>query len=294
MPSPFSRSYDVHARTDSRPCGGSSERGPPQHLFAVIISHDDRIIFLHRYYSQGASSLCLLVLLSVPLLRRPSYEIFLRMHQALAALFAYSIWRHLPADKLFPRLYLYISAGLFLFTCTLQCGGILYRNGTFRYGHSRGQITQASGTVQMNIRLSRPLKIDAGQYISLWIPSVSFWSFLQSHPFVVTSWTDGKQESLDLFIEPHHGLTRELLGHAGAAESRLVLFGGPHGISAPVSGYETVVMIASGFGIAAHLPYLKQLIYGYNARKVRARRIHLVWQLSDIGKSRTDGALAHG
>ena len=132
------------------------------------------------------------------------------------------------------------------------------------------------------------MKIQAGQYINLWIPSVSFWSFLQSHPFVVTSWAKGKQSSLDLFIEPRRGLTRELLSHAGAADSRLVLFGGPHGISAPVREYETLVMVTSDFGIAAHLPYLKQLIHGYNTRKVRACRIHLVWQLSDISKSRTD------
>lgn len=50
---------------------------------------------------------------------------------------------------------------------------------------------------------------------------------------------------------------------------------GPHGISAPVGEYENILMIANGFGIAAHLPYLKQLIHGYNARKVRARHIHL-------------------
>jgi hypothetical protein len=43
--------------------------------------------------------------------------------------------------------------------------------------------------------------------------------------------------------------------------------------------------VASGFEIAAHLPYLKQLIYGYNAREVRACRIHLVWQVRDLVKS---------
>jgi NAD(P)H-flavin reductase len=48
---------------------------------------------------------------------------------------------------------------------------------------------------------------------------------------------------------------------------------------------ENILMVAGGFGIAAHLPYLKELIYGYNARKVRARRIYLVWQVRDIGKS---------
>lgn len=97
-----------------------------------------------------------------------------------------------------------------------------------------------------------------------------------------------KAKSLVLLIEPRRGLTQELLGHTGAADSRLVLFGGPHGISAPVDEYESVLMIASGSGITAHLPYLKQLIHSYSARKVRARRIHLVWQLPDIGESQND------
>jgi hypothetical protein len=48
---------------------------------------------------------------------------------------------------------------------------------------------------------------------------------------------------------------------------------------------ENILIVASGFGIVAHLPYLKQLIHGYNAREVRAHRIHLVWQVQDIGKS---------
>ena len=40
--------------------------------------------------------------------------------------------------------------------------------------------------------------------------------------------------------------------------------------------YKSVLMVASGFGIAALLPYMKKLIYDYNARKGRARRIHVV------------------
>ena len=48
---------------------------------------------------------------------------------------------------------------------------------------------------------------------------------------------------------------------------------------------ENILIVASDFGIAAHLPYLKKLIHGYNAREVRARRIHLVWQVRDISKS---------
>ena len=108
---------------------------------------------------------------------------------------------------------------------------------------------------------------------------------------MITSWAEGKQKTLDLFIEPRKGLTQKLLCQAkmdelsGAKNSRLILFSGPHGISVPVTEYEVVLMLASGYGITAHLPYLKRLIHGYNARKVRARRIHLVWQIKNIGKN---------
>lgn len=87
--------------------------------------------------------MCLLVLLSHPILRRPSYEIFLRTHQVLAVLSAYSKWRHLPSDSLFPRMYIYISAGLFLSTSAVHCIRVLRRNGTFRHGHARALVTHA-------------------------------------------------------------------------------------------------------------------------------------------------------
>jgi NAD(P)H-flavin reductase len=64
-----------------------------------------------------------------------------------------------------------------------------------------------------------------------------------------------------------------------------VLFSGPHGKSIPMDDCENIPIVASDFGIAAYLPYLKKLIYGYNTREVRAHRIYLVWQVRDIGKS---------
>jgi NAD(P)H-flavin reductase len=48
--------------------------------------------------------------------------------------------------------------------------------------------------------------------------------------------------------------------------------------------YESVLMVASGFGIAALLPYIKKLIHGYNTRVGRARQIHVVWQISARGR----------
>ena len=164
---------------------------------------------------------------------------------------------------------------------------IFYRNGFFRSGRAQACLTHVHGAVRLRIQCSKPLKIEAGQYINLWMPSVSFWSFLQSHPFVVISWAEKPQDYLDLFIEPRRGLTRELLYHAksGQAMQTLVLFSGPHGKSVCMDGCENILMVASGFGIAAQLPYLKRLIHGYNSRRLRARRVHLVWQVRDIGRS---------
>jgi predicted ferric reductase len=164
---------------------------------------------------------------------------------------------------------------------------IIQRNGLFHYSRARAQISHEAGAVRVRIQLQKEVVIKAGQAINLWIPSVSVWSFLQSHPFVVISWTGKPQDHLDLFIEPRRGLTRELLYHAKNvhAMNPLVLFSGPHGKSVPMDDSENILMVAGGFGIAAHLPYLKQLINGYNSRKVRARRIHLVWEVHDISGS---------
>ena len=91
---------------------------------------------------------------------------------------------------------------------------------------------------------------------------------------------------IDLLIEPQRGLTRDLLYHAKGdpATNFLVLFSGPHGTSVVLDEYESILVVASGFGIAAQLPYLRQLIYGYNACKTRTCRVHLVWQLETLGK----------
>lgn len=258
----------------------SFELGNPQNIFAII----------------GASSLCLGLLLALPSVRRLSYEAFLRSHQAFAGLLVYSMWRHLPSRSTYPRTYLYIAIALLSLASLTQVCSIAIRNGIVTHRRARAQITHQSGVVRVQIHLKKPLMIRAGQHISLWIPSVSFWSFAQSHPFVVISWADGPQKTLDLFIEPRRGLTRELLIHAESphSSSPLVLVSGPHGHSEAVDRYETVLMVASGFGIAGHLPYLKRLIHGHNASNVLTRRVHLVWEIHNIELVRAAETLLNG
>jgi hypothetical protein len=83
-------------------------------------------------------------------------------------------------------------------------------------------------------------------------------------------------------------MTSDLLSLAASAPGCpvpfLAMFTGPHGTSEIVDGYETVLLVASGFGIAATIPYLKKMIHGYNTCTLHVRRVHLVWQIESIGE----------
>jgi hypothetical protein len=83
-------------------------------------------------------------------------------------------------------------------------------------------------------------------------------------------------------------MTSDLLSLAAGAPGCpipfLAMFTGPHGTSEIVDRFETVLLIASGFGIAVTIPYLKKMIHGYNTCTLHVRRLHLVWQIESIGE----------
>lgn len=78
-------------------------------------------------------------------------------------------------------------------------------------------------------------------------------------------------------MQPRKGFIRDLnsLSEYGPTIS-MVLFSGPHGKAVCINGYENILLVATGFGIAALLLYLKKLVHEYNSRKVSIYRIHLV------------------
>ncbi|CAG8079570.1 unnamed protein product [Penicillium salamii] len=160
----------------------------------------------------GGAILGLLILLSLPAIRRLSYEIFFRLHQALSILGLYGIWRHVSHKSRFPRLYVYVTVGIFGCTSILQFATIIYRNGVLSHrGSPRAIITcKSAATIQntsikIRLTLPRPVKIMPGQYVNIWLPSVSLLSWLRTHPLTVTSWSCEKQDILELLIYPQRG-----------------------------------------------------------------------------------------
>ena len=240
------------------------------------------------------------------------------MHQLLAIALPFLIWLHLA-----PHANIIFFLFLFSFPTALliQLGILLYTNSIGRSTKGRkesvrdpersnaseadaeGEATIVNLTRVVNERLSeelvkhqiiridlrpaRPIRVKEGQYIGLWIPAVSTYSFLQVHPFMVASWSDGHSDNLRVFLEPRRGWTKKVVEYMDRRDETQcrALFTGPYGVSVPTRKYGIVLLVASDFGIVAHFSYLKQLIYNYNARRAHTRRLRLVWQVETSGTS---------
>jgi predicted ferric reductase len=74
-------------------------------------------------------------------------------------------------------------------------------------------------------------------------------------------------------VKSRTGFTRELGRNVNKTLRAFV--NGPFGIRHDFGNYGTVIMVATGIGIAG----LKELINGYNSYEVRTRRKLLIWQI---------------
>lgn len=227
----------------------------------------------------------LLIFFSILPFRKRWYETFLRFHQVLATAAIVLIIKHLILTAEYNWIPIYIFVGIFCSLESFYVASIIYRN--FRLGSrcSYLEMTYTDGIINATLHLSRPLAIDAGQYINIWVPSVSLFS---SHPFTVISWDPSPQGCIKLLIKPRDGFTHKLSRdienrNCGLTNSR-VFFSGPLGSSAAVWDYNFVLLFATGFGIVTMLPYLIKLIYGCKESKSRSKRIHLIWHVLDSSK----------
>ncbi|OJJ03116.1 hypothetical protein ASPVEDRAFT_62960 [Aspergillus versicolor CBS 583.65] len=220
---------------------------------------------------------------------------------SLGALALHSIpwtWQHLLLQSASSKIYLFITVGTFVLTFLLELITLLYNNGLFAGNSTLRAIMSFSAmeskeglvvnAVYIRVLLPRRVKVQAGQYINLWMPAVSLYSWMQTHPFMVMSWSKDKQDTVELLVKPCSSFTAGLLYHAPAAAGSLVsflaLFTSPHGVSEKVSNYKSILLLASGSGIAIAIPYLKKMIYGYNTCTSQVRWLHLVWQVESVDK----------
>ncbi|KAJ5643585.1 uncharacterized protein N7484_006092 [Penicillium longicatenatum] len=109
-------------------------------------------------------------------------------------------------------------------------------------------------------------------------------SWTQTHPFMVTSWSPDKQDVLELFIQSRRGITETMRARAAweGFASLTAFVSGPYGISHAIDRFECVVVVATDFGIAGVISYMKAILYGYNTSTSHVRRVHFVWQVQTL------------
>lgn len=193
-----------------------------------------------------------------------------------------------------PRVLVIIMIAILSLTLIFQTVRTLYQNGVLTSRPPTRVLVNLmeegpkEGLLRVRVKLSRPMKVHTGQYIYLWMPTITFWSWTQSHPFIITSWSRKEQPTLELFVQPRHGFSRSLARHCLPSYNGYLSFlgfvSGPYGLREPVERYDRILLVASDVGIAAVLPYLRMLVYSSKTYSARARRLHFVWQVETLGK----------
>jgi NAD(P)H-flavin reductase len=139
--------------------------------------------------------------------------------------------------------------------------------------------------LHVKVSAPRPWQFKAGQHVRICFPGVSYSSWTQWHPFMVSTWhVEDDQSFIILFISQMNGLTRRLGDHVGKGEL-MALVDGPYGESVPLRDYETVLLFASGIGIAGQSSYVKQLLEDHELGRTvrRSGSITLFWQIDTEG-----------
>jgi predicted ferric reductase len=145
-------------------------------------------------------------------------------------------------------------------------------------------LVDPSNVLQVDITVPRKWRVRAGQHIFLSIPRLGVLTGLRGHPFMI-SWWDWSQKgmTISLLVKSRSGFTGELNRYTN--KTLRAFIDGPYGLQHRFGDYGTVIMFGTGIGIAGHIPYIKDLISGYNNCEVRTRRILLVWQINKESKS---------
>ncbi|KAM5341397.1 hypothetical protein ACJ41O_014428 [Fusarium nematophilum] len=226
-------------------------------LLHAIVSVSRQIPDLKRR-TDVAGIVVLSIFLTIPpsgLLRRRLYEAFLTLHFTLSWAVLAAVYLHAPTNTLAsPTVFLFAAVRLVLFT-----GRASVRTITFK--RSTGEDILLSDAVHLHIRLSRRWRHRAGQYVYLCMPGVSHTSFAQLHPFYVAWWyRDGGDDYAVLIIQKKRGFTDRVFSHRVSEFDKgadlAAVIEGPYGKELHLDSYGTVLLFATGIGIAVQTAWV--------------------------------------
>ena len=212
------------------------------------------------------------------------YEWFPRSHLLLTAVVLVALRFHLSSKKLVARSF--FLGGIFLWTVVTVLHWVYFTFRNIASGRilAKARVMGLPGALKVAVNVPRPWHVKAGQYIFLSIPAAEITSVLQSHPFMIV-WWERDMDGLTIFLlmDPTRKFAKKLDGHQN--KKLVSLIDGPYGLEHNFGEYGTVLMFATGLGVAGHMLYIRDLVSGYNSCDVSTRRIVLIWQVDDRGVS---------
>lgn len=227
--------------------------------------------------------------------RHAFYETFKIMHIALAAVCVAGVYYHLNLKDLPQLKWLLAVIPIWALDRFARFARVAYNN--FGSGGTKTLVEALPGdAVRLTITMARPWTFKSGQHAYLYMPSISLW---QSHPFSV-AWSEESEElendklamnrqdvlamrktTMAFVIRARTGMTKTLYERAAQQpEGRLhttAYIEGPYGGLHPLGSYGTCMLFAGGVGITHQVPYMRELVAGYNNGTVATRKIILVW-----------------
>jgi NAD(P)H-flavin reductase len=138
---------------------------------------------------------------------------------------------------------------------------------------------QSIRQITLKLRFPGTIDVKAGQCAIIYMPGLSG---LHGYRLPITWWShDQSRMSMDFIVEPHSELAKRL-SKKKTPFSR-GYFTGPHGLATDMNDFGSVLLVATGYGIAAQLPHVKELIDNRDNGYSCNRQIHLIWQFETWG-----------
>ncbi|KAF8809124.1 hypothetical protein BYT27DRAFT_7188217 [Phlegmacium glaucopus] len=253
---------------------------------------DDALVnsWIHWGISAG-SALTLLCFLTIRPIRERNYEAFLLIHFIFAFIFILGVYFHLRGHGL-----AYRGAWPSMIIWGLDHFIRLLRLAIINFGYLNPWSSQNSrkeldavvevlspDVLRITLHRSRYLHWRPGQSAYLCFPSISANPW-ESHPFTMSTIdTDSSSgDSILVFLlRVRKGFTPKLLKDASSDQTYKVFVNGPYGSPPLLIGYQTVILIAGGSGVAFTLPLFLDMLRRARAGKHSCQKIVFIWAIRD-------------
>jgi hypothetical protein len=177
-------------------------------------------------------------------------------------------------------------------------------------GHAT--VMHMPGAFHICVKLARPWDFQAGHWGYLTLPQLSTSAIFEAHPLVAAWWYNsgkggpytGRPDTVVFIARPRSGFTRELKRFSRAPYLPLMkekktteqvngcfcttiynplqvraIVEGPYGEELDIGSYGTVLLLASGIGIAPQVAYARRLLEKHRECETQTQRIALYWEL---------------